>query len=907
MAQELTFGIRLAFDGKEVTGGMTVTREQFRQFAAEAKAAGEAAASGFSGAAKGVRSISQQLEEFGKLMGATAKLSLLGVGLSELNQAKQAMLEAQAAADKLKNGLSFAVGGPKAAAEEIDYLRKVTNQLGLEFGSASQAYMKLAASAQGTAMAGKQTRAIFEAVAKASTVMGLSAEEANGALLAIGQMMSKGSVQAEELKGQLGERLPGAFQIAARAMGVTTQELGKMLDNGQVLANDFLPKFAEELTKSLGDAPEKASHSAQAAMNRMTGAWTQAKQAFAETGVTQPLIASLDSIASAMRRFADAVADAKKAGWNGFGQFFAGIGAVEAGAVGAATSVDERKRQLVERISMLRRGREALEGRNLNYLEQESLRDVRRQEAAAREELAALAKIGKIKIDLEKDFNDQLAATQRDMVDIHKKGEDELAKYDDRFAKRKQLADLEKANAALKVANPTLYDQIIGAAKAKLFGADQEAITDARLDVQQAKIKAWYDEYKDIVKHDLEESAVDYQDYWKLVEAGERHLVEVQIGLLEQRKKAAARPGREAEQIRIQGEIAVLKERLATGIPNQTAANQEDTDRKLRAIGNGVKSDWEVADAKTLAAAAAWRRQDLSLLEQELAAAQEKVALDLQARQAQLDKNESLKHAKDILNEFKQAAEDEARATLAGIEAEIRARYEANASWERGANRAIQVYEEQARNVAASTEQAFTRAFSSMEDAAVQFAMTGKFSFSDLARSIIADLIRIQARATMAPITSRLAGLFGISGGTGQSFSEMAVAADINSAGLGGFAKGGVFSGAPSLHDYVNTVRDTPTFFGFDRLHAYASGGVFAEAGPEAVMPLSRDSQGRLGVRAETGASSVSVKVEVTNQSSQPVDARASTPRWDGQQYVVGVVLSDLRNNGPIRQALAMG
>lgn len=67
-------------------------------------------------------------------------------------------------------------------------------------------------------------------------------------------------------------------------------------------------------------------------------------------------------------------------------------------------------------------------------------------------------------------------------------------------------------------------------------------------------------------------------------------------------------------------------------------------------------------------------------------------------------------------------------------------------------------------------------------------------------------------------------------------------------------ADGNVFSGAPGLHRYVNTVQTSPQYFGFQTLHAFAAGGVFAEAGPEAVMPLARDAQGRLGVRSQGGS-----------------------------------------------------
>ena len=99
--------------------------------------------------------------------------------------------------------------------------------------------------------------------------------------------------------------------------------------------------------------------------------------------------------------------------------------------------------------------------------------------------------------------------------------------------------------------------------------------------------------------------------------------------------------------------------------------------------------------------------------------------------------------------------------------------------------------------------------------------------------------------------TNFISGLF--SGSSGAP--DTGVGSGFNSAnwGMTPSANGNVFSGAPSLHQYANTVQTSPKVFAFDRLHKYANGGVFAEAGPEAVMPLARDSQGRLGVRAQNG------------------------------------------------------
>ena len=91
--------------------------------------------------------------------------------------------------------------------------------------------------------------------------------------MAFSQIVSKGTVQAEELRGQIGERIPGAFNLAAKAMGVTTKELNKMLEQGQVISADFLPKFAVELENAFGDAAEKKVNSLSSSLGRFKTAW----------------------------------------------------------------------------------------------------------------------------------------------------------------------------------------------------------------------------------------------------------------------------------------------------------------------------------------------------------------------------------------------------------------------------------------------------------------------------------------------------------------------------------------------------------------------------------------------------------------------------------------------------------
>ena len=120
-------------------------------------------------------------------------------------------------------------GSTAAAQKELAFVRETANRTGTDFLVAAQSFKGLEAAARGTSLEGEKTHAIFTAITEASRVMGLGANETQRALLALEQMLSKGKVSAEELRRQLGNALPGAFQIAARAMGQTTEQFDQML------------------------------------------------------------------------------------------------------------------------------------------------------------------------------------------------------------------------------------------------------------------------------------------------------------------------------------------------------------------------------------------------------------------------------------------------------------------------------------------------------------------------------------------------------------------------------------------------------------------------------------------------------------------------------------------------------
>lgn len=220
----------------------------------------------------------------GAFVGGSVAVGLITLK-NQVVAATGALVDAQVQVDRLRNGFKFGAGSAEGGARELAFVREEAKRLGLEINGTANQYMKMVAASRGNSLAGAQTREVFKSIAEATVVMGMGADQSERSFMAVTQMMSKGKVMAEELRGQLGEHLPGAFSIAARAMGVTEVELNKMLETGQVFSADFLPKFAAQLRKELAGSVEESSLAMQASLNRMSTAWTVFKQEVVQSGI----------------------------------------------------------------------------------------------------------------------------------------------------------------------------------------------------------------------------------------------------------------------------------------------------------------------------------------------------------------------------------------------------------------------------------------------------------------------------------------------------------------------------------------------------------------------------------------------------------------------------------------------
>lgn len=159
--------------------------------------------------------------------------------------------------------------------EAISGVKDINNRFGLSNQAGLEGFKTFAGSVRGMNMPLEETLRMYESVGMAGAAMKLDGEAQKGIFLALGQMASKGTVSAEELRGQIGERLPGAFGYAAKAMGVTEQQLGKMMQTGQVMAKDFLPLFATELQKTFKEGAEKNAQDASAQFQRLQNTITE--------------------------------------------------------------------------------------------------------------------------------------------------------------------------------------------------------------------------------------------------------------------------------------------------------------------------------------------------------------------------------------------------------------------------------------------------------------------------------------------------------------------------------------------------------------------------------------------------------------------------------------------------------
>ncbi|MEO8642650.1 phage tail tape measure protein [Pseudomonas sp.] len=591
-------------------------------------------------------------------------------------------------------------------------------------------------------------------------------------------------------------------------------------------------------------------------------------------------------------------------------------GAVKLATEQYADAINERTPKILENLSFWEKGYNAVAraADNLKNIGRSNIGDDIEQ---AQRDLSR-AQSGDVGLFQNKQEMIDLYRNRLNMLEDQKAAEADIAKYEGDQAKAQQSAvvAMSKVDAITKssLTNEQKRAEAIEDYKKSLDDIRKTSPNDARLDpAAVAKNMAnLNDKFKDPkgaagsvdltsfnnAKNVLAETLAYYKNAEKELEASQRAGVISQASYTEQRVSLLQQEATEVAQS-YQSEIDALE--AAKAKKGTTAAQVIQIDQKIAdARSSMVKAQQESDSELSIIATnedGRLRKQTLAVNTYTSALQQQVETLRQQGLRAasglgQGDRQRSLTEQQnsiddkanaqriDLANQYGDGSRgmslDEYNAKLKAVsqsQQDLRntvvANYDdmasAQGSWSAGASSAWENYLESTRDVAGQTKSLFTNAFSSMEDAIVQFAMTGKLSFADFAKSILADMARIAARQAGS---SALSGLFGLAATAASSyFGSTASSAGSTQAGYSSTyfpqANGGAWSGGVQMFAdggaFTNSIVSKPTAFGM----ANGKTGVMGEAGEEAVVPLARDSQGRLGIRGGANSTSLSITVNV--------------------------------------------
>lgn len=232
-----------------------------------AKTAGAIGAAGIFGGAEGFAGAA-----IGGILGGGVPGAVIGgtVGAT-LGGARQSLGEIGSYTAELKKqrlALKLVIGDTERYNQAQEFLAKTSAELAIPQDVIVRQFTALTASVTGAGKSVKDAQDVFVSIASGIRGTGGSLEDMRSAMVATAQVFSKGKVSAEELRQQLGERLPGAFTLFAASMDMTPAMLDKALEQGKVTLDDFLG-FSKLLFNEYGENAKILAESPAAAGDRL--------------------------------------------------------------------------------------------------------------------------------------------------------------------------------------------------------------------------------------------------------------------------------------------------------------------------------------------------------------------------------------------------------------------------------------------------------------------------------------------------------------------------------------------------------------------------------------------------------------------------------------------------------------
>lgn len=189
---------------------------------------------------KGLLSIQYQA------IGMASALGLGGIGLKNM---VSRFIDVARETTRARVALKNISGDTTTYSKNLQFLTKLSGKYGQEINGMTSEFSKFSAAATSAGVSLSDQHEIFSSFTRSIAAFGMSSEDAKFSYMALSQMMSKGKVSSEELRRQLGERMPIAMEAMARATGVTIQGLDDLLKKGAVLSKDVMLPFVKEMEK----------------------------------------------------------------------------------------------------------------------------------------------------------------------------------------------------------------------------------------------------------------------------------------------------------------------------------------------------------------------------------------------------------------------------------------------------------------------------------------------------------------------------------------------------------------------------------------------------------------------------------------------------------------------------------
>jgi len=837
------------------------------------RTAGAVAASGVFGGPEGLigAGIGAFLGPEGALAGGA-----IGAQVGQLRQSIGDTAEYSANLERLKIALQGVTGSAKEYAAAQGSINGISRQLNQPILDATQGFTQLAAAVKGAGGKVVDAEIVYRGVSQAIKATGGSSEDAKAALLAMSQVFSKSKVSAEELQGQLGERLPGAVTLFAKATGRTLPQLSKDLQAGTVGLNDLI-KFTQALSTRYSADAEKIAKSSQDAGARMTIAWDELRNAsgklFQPLGawiqdVTTKLISmttaavkAAGAIGQAFNARSQAFSDAnKKFGLNGsitdigtelspaywnfvnarYNQIQSANAAKEAAAkpsgtptnFGATKGNADTSPALRDQLALALAQEQAAKNTyktNVELARTDQLRVAYSTKIVEYNKIERDFAEGKLRIKekelsilkVESDYRTRVNAinhqAQEENARIAKKAQEDAQKLE----KDQLQAMAEQADAYVKLHQSTL--DIASFGKTDIDAADmrlKEAKELNRLEIEAFNLKAKA-RMADARKNGIEDETAN--------------LLRVERELLLDQQKIRAR------NIELQG-IELIKAKELNRLENnkQIAAEKYQGKAAVSGLQIGLAKSMGLPTAllerSRLADQQAQRRQELSDMAQG-------IAIRENARQELMDKGEN-KYRQQIVDLDIQIKQLDQILELKRQQAPIMDDLELK-------QQKLNEFAERYGGIFDAISQGLTKTF--------DLLVTGTDNWGNSLRTIASTVLQDIARQLLKVLVidqaiSAFRNIFSPVKSTGAAASLFNPATAANgkvfaSNGIVPFAMGGII--------------DKPTIFPF------AKGiGLMGEAGPEAIMPLRRGRDGRLGVAGGGGGDTtinVSVDAKGTN------------------------------------------